>query len=142
MNMMLAVRATLDSDKLKSEPVEKALQVVYWVLSHPAAWVALVVLIGCFIFTRTGGFGKMVMLAAGALLVIGWDSQRGVTKAAFGGDADAALMTGLLVAGAFALFRLGTKRKPAEGPLEGLAKMIPGMGGDSGGKRRRGRGRR
>lgn len=119
MSMVLAVRATLDSGKIPGLPpatVDKGKEALAPVLGNPLLWVGLVVfvLLGLYLSGRTSRLVKLVALGIMALLLVGWDSQQGVLKAAAGSQAaaDQWLLTGLAIGAAVALLR-GPKGKTA-----------------------------
>lgn len=66
------------------------------------------------IFKRVGGLGKLILLAGGVLLVVGWDTERGVLRAAAGSGGDTLLMAGLVVGGILAVEALWGQPKPAD----------------------------
>jgi hypothetical protein len=97
------------------------------ILGNPLLWVGLFVflLLGLYLSGKTSRLVKLVALGIMALLVVGWDSQQGVLRAAAGSQAaaDQWLLTGLAVGAAVALLR-GPKGRTA----------VPG-GSPSGGRR-------
>lgn len=128
MNMVLAVRATLDSGKIPGLPpatVDKGKEALAPVLGNPLLWVGLfgLVLLGLYFSGRTSRVVKLVALGIMALLVIGWDSDRGVLTAAMGSKqgADNALMTVLAIGAAWALLRgpRGKVAAPGGSPVGG-----------------------
>lgn len=79
------------------------------ILGNPLLWVGLFVflLLGLYLSSRTSRTVKLVALGIMALLLVGWDSQQGVLKAAAGSQAaaDQWLMTGLGIGAAVAILR-------------------------------------
>jgi hypothetical protein len=112
MNVVLAVKATVDTGKIPSvDPatVSKGKEALAPILGNPMLWAGLIVfgLLALYLSSRTSRTVKLVALGILALLAVGWDSQRGVLTAAAGSKAaaDQWLMTGLGIGGAWALLR-------------------------------------
>lgn len=85
---------------------------------HVQSWLFPALLVGAwlFIWSRVGGIGKLILLIPPALLVIGWDSERGVLKAAAGSQSDSVMLTILFVGGLVAILKFARMTRPARAP--------------------------
>lgn len=122
----LAVKATVDTDKLPGLP-DGAKDALAPILGTPLFWWGLfgLILLGLYLSGRTNRLTKLIALGAMALIVVGWDSQRGVLTAAMGSQdgANTALLVVLVVGGLWAVFR-----GPSGRTANGSSIRIPGFG--------------
>jgi hypothetical protein len=141
MMLNLAVRATVDSDKVPSLPPE-AEALLKDALGSPIALGLAFIGIAAFLWNVGGRKTRSVLLALGTLLGLGWLDRSGVAVAAAtsmgGTEEDAVLaMAAVVVVGGLWLVFAGPPKKKKASPLDALKDAIPGLSSSPPSRRRR-----
>lgn len=106
MSMILAATRTITTPDLPAVDTSGLKAMLASIFATTAwFWVLLgLVLAALYLSTKTRRITKLIALGVGAILVIGWDSERHVLAAAMGTDADLALITAVVLLGAWAVW--------------------------------------